>query len=60
MIEPTESESREELDLFVDAMRQIAREVEENIAALRTPIPDEVWHEVEARIQSGAGQAPAP
>jgi glycine dehydrogenase subunit 2 len=30
MIEPTESESREELDLFVDAMRQIAREVEES------------------------------
>ncbi len=30
MIEPTESESREELDLFVDAMREIAREVEEN------------------------------
>jgi glycine dehydrogenase subunit 2 len=30
MIEPTESESREELDLFVDSMRQIAREVEEN------------------------------
>src|ERR1700691_1046585 len=30
MIEPTESESREELDLFVDAMRQMAREVEEN------------------------------
>ena len=30
MIEPTESESREELDLFVDAIRQIAREVEEN------------------------------
>jgi glycine dehydrogenase subunit 2 len=30
MIEPTESESREELDLFVAAMRQIAREVEEN------------------------------
>jgi glycine dehydrogenase subunit 2 len=30
MIEPTESESREELDLFIDAMRQIAREVEEN------------------------------
>ena len=26
MIEPTESESSEELDLFVDAMRQIARE----------------------------------
>jgi glycine dehydrogenase subunit 2 len=30
MIEPTESESLEELDLFIDAMRQIAREVEEN------------------------------
>ncbi len=30
MIEPTESESREELDLFIDAMRQIARESEEN------------------------------
>ena len=29
MIEPTESESLEELDLFVDAMRSIAREVEE-------------------------------
>ena len=30
MIEPTESESREEFDLFIDAMRQIAREVDEN------------------------------
>ena len=30
MIEPTESESRQELDQFIDAMRQIAREVEEN------------------------------
>jgi len=30
MIEPTESESREELDLLVDAMLQIAREAEEN------------------------------
>ncbi len=30
MIEPTESESKEELDLFVDAMRQIAQEVAEN------------------------------
>jgi glycine dehydrogenase subunit 2 len=30
MIEPTESESREELDLFIGSMRQIAREVEEN------------------------------
>jgi glycine cleavage system P protein (glycine dehydrogenase) subunit 2 len=29
MIEPTESESLEELDQFVDAMRSIAREVEE-------------------------------
>jgi glycine dehydrogenase subunit 2 len=30
MIEPTESESKEELDLFVDAMRAIAAEVEED------------------------------
>ncbi|MBO0720004.1 MAG: aminomethyl-transferring glycine dehydrogenase subunit GcvPB [Blastocatellia bacterium] len=30
MIEPTESEGREELDLFIDAMRSIARESEEN------------------------------
>ncbi len=30
MIEPTESESRQELDLFIDAMRSIAREAEEN------------------------------
>ena len=29
MIEPTESESKEELDLFIEAMRSIAREVEE-------------------------------
>jgi glycine dehydrogenase subunit 2 len=29
MIEPTESESREELDLFIDAMRSIAKEVDE-------------------------------
>ena len=36
MIEPTESESREELDLFVDAMRQIAREAEENPELVRT------------------------
>jgi glycine dehydrogenase subunit 2 len=30
MIEPTESEGREELDLFIDAMRSIAREAREN------------------------------
>jgi glycine dehydrogenase subunit 2 len=30
MIEPTESESKEELDLFVDAMISIAQEVEQN------------------------------
>jgi glycine dehydrogenase subunit 2 len=28
MIEPTESESKEELDLFIDAMRKIAKEAE--------------------------------
>ena len=30
MIEPTESESKEELDLLVDALKQVAREAEEN------------------------------
>ncbi|HSE47858.1 MAG TPA: aminomethyl-transferring glycine dehydrogenase subunit GcvPB [Terriglobales bacterium] len=30
MIEPTESESKEELDLFIDAMREIARECEQD------------------------------
>ena len=30
MIEPTESESKEELDLFIDAMKSIAREVQED------------------------------
>jgi glycine dehydrogenase subunit 2 len=30
MIEPTESESREELDLFIDAMKSIAEEAENN------------------------------
>ncbi len=30
MIEPTESEGREEIDLFIDAMRSIAKEAREN------------------------------
>jgi glycine dehydrogenase subunit 2 len=30
MIEPTESEPKEELDLFIEAMRSIAQEVEED------------------------------
>jgi glycine dehydrogenase subunit 2 len=36
MIEPTESESREELDLFIEAMRSIAREVEETPELVKT------------------------
>src|ERR1700755_941279 len=36
MIEPTESESREELDLLIDALKQIAREAEENPELLQT------------------------
>jgi glycine dehydrogenase subunit 2 len=36
MIEPTESESREELDLFVEAMRSIAREAEEDPELVKT------------------------
>ncbi len=36
MIEPTESESLEELDLFVDAMQSIAREAEEDPEIVKT------------------------
>jgi glycine dehydrogenase subunit 2 len=36
MIEPTESESKEELDLLVDALEQIAREAEENPELVKT------------------------
>jgi glycine dehydrogenase subunit 2 len=36
MIEPTESESREELDLLVDALTQIAREAAENPELVQT------------------------
>ncbi|MCP4632449.1 MAG: glycine dehydrogenase subunit 2 [candidate division Zixibacteria bacterium] len=36
MIEPTETESKEELDRFVDAMIQIAQEAEENIDIIKT------------------------
>jgi glycine dehydrogenase subunit 2 len=36
MIEPTESESVEELDLFIDAMRSIAQEVEETPELVKT------------------------
>jgi glycine dehydrogenase subunit 2 len=49
MIEPTETESKRELDLFADAMISIAQEVEENPALVlkaphttRTPRVDEV------------------
>jgi glycine dehydrogenase subunit 2 len=36
MIEPTETESKRELDLFIDALVQIAREAEENPELVRT------------------------
>ncbi|MGH9777475.1 MAG: aminomethyl-transferring glycine dehydrogenase subunit GcvPB, partial [Candidatus Acidiferrales bacterium] len=36
MIEPTESESREELDLFIEAMRAIAREAETDPQLVKT------------------------
>jgi len=36
MIEPTESESKEELELFIEAMRAIAQEVEEDPEVVRT------------------------
>jgi glycine dehydrogenase subunit 2 len=36
MIEPTESESKEECDLFIDAMRSIAQEAAENPELVKT------------------------
>lgn len=36
MIEPTETESRRDLDLFIDAMKQIAREAKENPEILKS------------------------
>ena len=36
MIEPTETESKETLDKFIDAMRQIARDIEENPEIVKT------------------------
>ena len=36
MIEPTESESREELDYLIDALQQIAREAAENPELVKT------------------------
>jgi glycine dehydrogenase subunit 2 len=36
MIEPTETESKETLDAFIDAMKEIARDAEENPEILRT------------------------
>jgi cytochrome c-type biogenesis protein CcmH/NrfF len=32
-------------------------ELAENLASSRTPIADEIWTEVEARIHSGRGQS---
>jgi len=36
MIEPTESESKEECDLFIDAMKSIAEEAAANPAIVKT------------------------
>ena len=36
MIEPTETESKETLDAFIDAMKEIAREAEESPEILHT------------------------
>jgi glycine dehydrogenase subunit 2 len=36
MIEPTESESQEECDLFIDAMKSIAKEAATNPALVKT------------------------
>ncbi len=39
MIEPTETESRRDLDIFIDAMKAIAREAKENPDILRSRRP---------------------
>jgi len=36
MIEPTESESKEEMDLFIEAMKSIAEEVEQDPELVKT------------------------
>jgi len=36
MIEPTETESKRDLDLFIDAMKQISREAQENPDVLKS------------------------
>lgn len=36
MIEPTETESKRELDLFIDAMKKIAQESKENPELLKS------------------------
>jgi len=58
MIEPTESESKETLDRFIDAMKRIRKEAQENPAALKeaprnTPVRrlDEVRAVKELRIR---------
>ncbi|MFC1938010.1 aminomethyl-transferring glycine dehydrogenase subunit GcvPB, partial [Chloroflexota bacterium] len=51
MIEPTETESKETLDVFIEAMRQIAREAEETPEILHTAphnTPCRRFDEVEA------------
>ena len=36
MVEPTETESKRDLDMFIQAMKQIAREAKENSEELKT------------------------
>jgi glycine dehydrogenase subunit 2 len=54
MIEPTESESKEELDLFIDAMKSIAREVKED-PQLVVSAPHETRAETGERSSSQTG-----
>ena len=42
MIEPTETESKRDLDIFIDAMKQIAREAKENPEILKSA-PHDVY-----------------
>jgi glycine dehydrogenase subunit 2 len=67
MIEPTETEGKQELDLFVDAMISIAQEVEENPELVlkaphntRTPRVDEVTAARKPIVRWKPQSTPAP
>jgi glycine dehydrogenase subunit 2 len=66
MIEPTETESKRELDLFVDALISIAKEIEEDVKQVtsaphltRTSRVDEVTAARKPVVRWRPGAAPS-